>query len=260
MEKLAQVDFVALTCAVELHKPEVMATEEEIQESMATSDTPPPGLQGDAMPQLTDIGIGEKPGSAGPPAARVIVEEKPRVTSHVVEGAIAALHHHMTFPIGIRERCFQVLCEEYGLTQDQSEKIGIATAQNIDGHRLPEHTLVQMDGREKLRIRLHEVKTYKDCSHLLVAPLVGSHSERGQPAKYTLPPLVEPRIGPPGSSFVSNDMTRSLPNLRGFTARNNFGRTEFRVPLSTGPLTMDPDLQKLRTTGFFIRMPPLKFS
>jgi len=55
-------------------------------------------------------------------------------------------------------------------------------------------------------------------------------------------------------------MTRSLPNLRGFTARNSFGREEFKVPLSTGPLTMDPDLKKLRTTGFFIRMPPLKFS
>jgi len=82
MEKLAQVDFVALACAVELHEPEVMATAEEIRESGRPSTSLPPGLQGDAMPQLTDIGIGEKPGSAGPPAARVIVEEKPRITNH----------------------------------------------------------------------------------------------------------------------------------------------------------------------------------
>merc|ERR1712066_219374 len=89
MEKLAQVDFVALTCAVELHEPEVMASEEEMQDGL--SSVPPPGLQSEAKPQMPDMaGIGEKPGSAGPPAARVIEEEKPRMTSTIIEGAVAA--------------------------------------------------------------------------------------------------------------------------------------------------------------------------
>jgi len=259
MEKLAQVDFIALTCALELQAPEVMATPEEIEES--TSAVPPPGqLQSDATPHIT-IGIdGEKPGSAGPPAARVILEEKPRITKDIFDAAVAALQHHDTFPDGVRERLFKILSEEYGLTQEQSERIGIATAQNIDGHRLPEHALLGMHDREKTRIRKYMAYTNKECSHLLVSPLVPAEIHKGKPAKYTLPPPVPFRPGLPGSAFGSVDMTRSLPNLRGFRATNNFGREEFKVPLSTGPLTMDPDLSKLRTTGFFIRMPPLKFS
>lgn len=260
MEKLAQVDFVALTCAVELHEQEVMATPEEIEESSGTV-APPRELQADATPQITDFAIdGEKPGSAGPPAARVIQEEKPRLTAHIFDGAVAALQHHMTFPDGIRERLFRILTEEYGLTQEQSERVGIATAQNIDGHRLAEHTLLQMDDREKVRIRNYMAYTNKECNHLLVSPLVPAPCHKGMPAKYTLPPPVPYRPGLPGSAFGSVDMTRSLPNLRGFTAKNNLGREEFKVPLSTGPLTTDPDLGKLRTTGFFIRMPPLKFT
>jgi len=259
MEKLAQVDFVALTCACELHEPEVMATEEEIAES-PQGDIPPVTPQ-DATPQITDFAIdGDKPGSAGPPAARIIVQDKPRLTTHIFEGAIAALHHHLTFPEGIRERLFKILYEEYGLTQEQSERVGIATAQNIDGHRLPEHTLLQMDDREKVRIRNYMAFTNKECSHLLVAPLVPCDHHKGKPAKHTLPAPIPFRPGLPGSAFSQADMTRSLPDLRGFTAKNNFGREEFKVPLSTGPLTMDPDLNKLRTTGFFIRMPPLKFT
>jgi hypothetical protein len=269
MEKLAQVDFVALTCAVELHEPEVMASDEEVQEFSAASTTAPPdktpGSQQEkppsgTPPQISDIGIDEKPGSAGPPAARVIMEEKPYITAAIFEGAVAALSHHMTFPDGIRERLYTILCDEYGLTEAQSERLGIATAQNIDGQRLPEQRLLAMGDREKLRLRYHEAKYNKDCSHLLVSSLVGSHSEKGVPAKYILPPPVLSRSGLPGSAFGAIDMTRSLPNLRGFTARNTFGRGEFKVPLSTGPLTMDPDRHKLRTTGYFIKMPPLKYS
>lgn len=262
MVKLAQVDFVALTCAVELHENEIMASDEEIRDSGGSA--PPCGhVQPDADhgPPITDFDIdGGKPGSAGPPAARVILEEKPRLTAHIVEGAVAALQHHMTFPEGIRERMFKILHEEYGLTQAQSERVGIATAQNIDGDRLHEQTLRQMDHREKNRIRNYSAYTNKECGHLLVTSLVPAPSHKGKAAKYTLAPPVPFRPGLPGSAFGSVDMTRSLPDFRGFTAKNSLGREEFKVPLSTGPLTIDPDLGKLRTTGFFIRMPPLKFT
>jgi len=260
MEKLAQVDFVALTCALELHKPEVMATEEEIADA---NDTTLASLgQPEATPQVSDdFGFdGEKPGSAGPPAARIIEEEKPRLTANIFEGALSALQHHITFPDGIRERLFKILCEEYGLTQEQSERVGIATAANVEGHRLSKQTLLQMHDDEKLRLRKHEVYTHKDCSHLMVSSLVPAPCQKGLPTKYTLPPAVPFRPGLPGSAFGSVDMTKSLPNLRGFTAPNNLGREEFKVPLGTGPLTMDNDTMKLRTTGFFIRMPPLKFT
>lgn len=259
VEKLAQVDFVALTCALELHEPEIMATAQELAEA-AQSVPPPDQLRGEVMPQITDLGVGEKPGSAGPPAARVIAEEKPRLTGDIFDALVAALHHHMTFPEGIRERLFTMLCEEYGLSQEQGERVGIATAQNIDGNRIPEYTLLKMDDREKVRIRKYESYTNKDCSHLLVPALVPTFDQKNKPAKHTYPAPVLPRVGLPGSVFGSVDMTRSLPDLRGFQAKRGMGRTEFKVPLSTGPLTMDPDLHKLRTTGFFIRMPPLKNS
>jgi hypothetical protein len=260
MEKLAQIDFVALTCALELHKAEVMATEEEIEESTEPTimtDVGPP----EASSLLMEFGDDTaRPVSAGPPAARIIEEEKPRLTGKIFDGALASLQHHITFPDGIRERLFKILCEEYGLTQSQSEQVGIATAQNIEGHRLPEQTLLQMEGTEKARIRQHEVVSSKNCSHLLVSSMVPAPCQKGLPTKYTLPPTVPHYPGLPGSAFGSVDMTKSLPNLRGFRATHSMGRQEFKVPLSTGPLTMDLDLKQLRTTGFFIRMPPLKFS
>lgn len=261
MEKLAQIDFVALACALELHKKEVMASEEEIEDAVDTTLTSPEHIQTDATPEISDLGMdGDKPSSAGPPAARIILEDKPRLTGVIFDGALSALQHHITFPDGIRERVFKILCEEYGLTQEQGERVGIATAQNIEGHRLPEHTLLEMDNREKVRIKNHEVHTNYDCSHLLVSSLVPAPAHKGQPTKYTLSPPLPIRRGHLGSAFGSIDMTKSLPNLRGFTAKNSLGRGEFKVPLSTGPLTLDPDIGKLRSTGFFIRMPPLKFS
>merc|ERR1719183_525918 len=51
MEKLAQVDFVALTCALELHKPEVMASEEEIADSTDHALAALSQLQPEATPQ-----------------------------------------------------------------------------------------------------------------------------------------------------------------------------------------------------------------
>merc|ERR1711865_1367497 len=64
MEKLAQVDFVALTCAVELHEAEVMASQEEIEESArpvtALGHMP---LPSDSTPMIDDrdLGLDDKP-------------------------------------------------------------------------------------------------------------------------------------------------------------------------------------------------------
>jgi len=264
MEKLAQVDFVALTCALEMHKEEVMATEEEIAEAKLVSMADLDSMHPDATPQIsmTDIeGDESRPPTAGPPAAREIAEEKPRITAPIFEGALAALQHHITFPDGLRERVFKLLCEDYGLTQEQSERVGIATAQNVEGQRLSNDAIRRMVEKEKTRLRFYEGATNRNCSHLLSAPLVPAPCQQGQGCKFMMPAKVFPKIGLPGSAFGAVDMSRSLPDLRGFTAKRQLpGREEFKVPMSTGPLTMDPELGKYRTTGFFIKMPPLKFS
>merc|ERR1712232_1015713 len=102
----------------------------------------------------------------------------------------------------------------------------------------------------------YQADSHKDTSHLLVAPLVACPIDKGKPAKFTMSPPIKPR-NRFASHFNHEDMTRSLPDLRGFTAKHTDGREPFKVPLLTGPLTMDHELKKLRTTGFFVRMPPL---
>jgi hypothetical protein len=265
-EKLAQLDALLITAAAELHSPEVLATEAEIEadERRAAEEAAAQyaqGVEGFPSSPLSDTGDMESglfsSQGRGPPAAKVIADEKPKLKSWVLDTAMQVVHYHHTFPVGIREKLYSVLTEEYGLTKDQHQRLAIAATQNIDGKRLPEYVLLEMDHREKNRLRNYQAKYGSITTHLLSPPLVQAPIERGKPAMYTLerPPVA--RL-PFGSSFSSNDMTKSLPDLRGFTGKRMPRGTDiFRVPLSTGPLTIDPDLNKLRTTGFFVRMPPL---
>jgi len=257
-EKLAQLDAVLLTAAVELHLHEVYAAPNEIVDDVANNTTSTGFPNGDGVPEPVDFGsTGRAPGSAGPPAARVLVKKKPQLQPMLVDAAVHCIHHHRTFPEGIRERLYSLLNEEYGLTESQTQRLAIAATQNIDGKRLQEDTLLRMDHREKSRLRTYFATTWKDTSHLIVPSLVQGDMHHGKPARYTLSPPVPPPRAPYSSSFVSGDMTRSLPDFRSFTVKDS-KREPFKVPLGTGPLTLDPDLRKLRTTGFFIKMPPLK--
>jgi len=255
-EKLAQLDAVLLTASVELRLPEVIASADEVAESTANEAIS--AAFPEVSPKPVDFSTtGKAPGTAGPPAARVILEDKPQLAPVIFEAAVSCIHHHDTFPDGIRERLYGILNEEYGLTKDQLQKLAIGATQNIDGRRLSDSTLLSMEQREKARLRQFQANTHKDTMHLLVSPLVASPIERGNRAKYTFVP--SPLERPPfASAFTSMDMTRSLPDLRGFTPSHTEGREPFKVPMSTGPLTMDPELKKLRSTGFFIKMPPLK--
>jgi len=246
IEKLAQLDAVLLCAALELKLDEVMATKEELAE-MADVALLPKTMQGDVAPEPVDFGSTGK-GVDGPPDARVLLVDKPQCSPVLFNAVVHCIHHHMTFPAGIRERLYQVMVEEYGLTREQSERLAIAVTQNIDGNRLPQSRLVEMEHREKSRLRRHEELTYKDCSHLMVPALVSSLFDKGKAPKYT--------SSTPTRSLSTPDFSRTLPELRGFKTRND-GRTNFKVPMSTGPLTMDPVLRQLRTTGFFIKMPPL---
>lgn len=258
-EKLAQLDALLLCAAVELHGDEVMATAEELAlDPAADGSGNGNGAAAVAAVLANDLGF-TSPGSSGAKdqaAARVISEEKPKIKPNLFHGALQVVHYHDTFPQGIRERLHAVLAEEYDLSREQLQRIAIAATQNIDGKRLPDDVLFKMEHREKTRLRSYQSSFNSDTSHLLVPALVHAPIERGKPAKYTQdrPVGERPRFG---SSFSSLDMTRSLPELRGFSSHSGDGRAAFRVPLTTGPLTMDHELKKLRTTGLFISMPPL---
>lgn len=253
-EKLAQLDAVLLTAAVELHLHEVVASEDEIAETTANAGVSA-AFPDEAPTAVSFDTTGKAPGSAGPPAARVILEDKPQLSPTLFEAAVICIHHHDTFPDGIRERLYGVLNEEYGLTREQIQRLAIGATQNIDGKRLPESTLMAMEHRQKLRLRQHQVNTSMDTSHLLVPALVQAPVEKGRRAKYAMAPA-SPARPAFSSSLTVADMSKSLPNLHGGAGQIH-GRDPFRVPLGTGPLTMDPELKKLRSTGFFMKMPAL---
>lgn len=252
MQLLAQTDAVVLCAAVEMQLPEVMATDAELAE-MDSSIALPKKLAGDASPDVLALtGLGLAAAGGGPPAAKVTFDDKPQISPVIFQACVYCIQHHLAFPAGIRQRLYSLLVDEYGLTRQQFEELAIASTQSIEGERLSQHVLNEMREREKARLRRYEETTYKDCSHLLRPELVCPPMDAELPAKYARAPLVR------SVPVLTKDLTRSMPDLRGFAGRDPMGREPFKVPLSTGPLTMDPELGKLRTTGLFIKMPPLK--
>eukprot|EP00928_Gymnodinium_smaydae_P079811 TRINITY_DN63655_c0_g1_i1.p1 TRINITY_DN63655_c0_g1~~TRINITY_DN63655_c0_g1_i1.p1 ORF type:complete len:674 (-),score=127.08 TRINITY_DN63655_c0_g1_i1:182-2101(-) len=254
IEKLAQLDAVLLCAAIELQSPEVFATPEEAAEMSIATTMPKKLLQvGDVAPPPVDVGVVVNNTIEAPPPARQILVDKPLLSPPLFNAVLHCIHHHMTFPSGIRERMYSLLVEDYGLSREQSERLAIAVTQNIDGKRLPNHTLLEMEAREKVRLHDYEATSFKDCSHLLLSPLVSAPLERTNRPRYTA-------AVPTRHNYDSLAMTKSLPDLRGFSVRRNDGRDAFKVPLSTGPLTHDASTNMLRTTGFFIKMPPLSYT
>lgn len=259
-DKLAQLDALLLTVSVELHSSEVMASPEDCapQDAVANTQVLAKVAPRDTAPEPADFGIlGQAPGLAGPPSARVILYDKPQLAPSLFEAAVDCVHHHLTFPQGIRERVCGLIMEEYGLTEEQSERMAVAATQNIDGVRLSEATLLQMAQREKTRLSLYAAVTGKDTSHLLVPSLTPPPIEKGKPPKFMQSRPVPDKL-PFASAFTSVDMTRSLPDFRGFSVHGS-DRAPFKVQQAGGPLTLDPTSRgKLQNTGYFIRMPPLK--
>ncbi|CAE8598025.1 unnamed protein product, partial [Polarella glacialis] len=203
-EKLAQMDAVLLVSAIELHQLEVMASPDELAEDIATVVASSFPNSGSGVPGATDFGsTGRAPGSGGPPAARVIPTDKPQLSPALVDAAIQCIHHHQTFPDGIRERLYNLLVDEYGLTEGQTQRLAIAATQNVDGKRLSEHTQLQIEGKEKRRLREYSVTFNKDTNYLLQPSLVAGPCQQGLPAKYHQSPQRAERL-PFGSAFTSS--------------------------------------------------------
>jgi len=255
MEKLAQLDAVLLCAAIELGSPEVMATEAELfpPESIVNIPQNPSSSPGGA-PEPKNFGsTGRKPG-LGPSNAKVMFAEKPQLAPRVVEAAVHIIQHHFTFPEGIRKRLHRLIYDEYALTKDQVQALSVAAVTNIDGKRLDEDVLLNIEKKEKARLRKYFADTWKDTSHLLAPALVQAPVTVGKLAKYAESPKSEGRA-PFASTFPKLAMSRSMPDFK--TAKADL-REPFKVPLSSGPLTYSPELKQLRSTGFFMKMSPLR--
>lgn len=252
IEKLAQLDAVLLCAAMELKSDEILATPEELAEMTTLPQRLSSDFAGDVAPVVEEFG------STGQAALEFHFNEdkqpahdmyKVQLSPAIFDAVVHCVNHHMTFPTGIRERMYQLIIANYGLTSEQGKRLTIAMSQNVDGKRLPEYVLHEMGEREKIRIRKFEATFGRDCAHLLHSPLVPCMEERHRPAKYT--------VSSPGFQTDKEfrlRMTRSLPRLKSPSVDS---KEPFRVPLCSGPLTLDPVQNRLRTTGFFIKMPPL---
>jgi len=248
MVKLAQLDAVLLCAAIELHSPEVQASENELQDRRLIVNVPenPSSAVGGAPEPINFGSTGRKPG-VSPTNAKIMYVERPQLSPAIIDAVIHVIQHHFTFPEGIRLRLHRLLFDEYGLTTEQAQNVEIAATTNIDGKRLTEDVLWSIDQKEKARLRKYFVDTGKDTSHLLAPSLVPSPWMQGKLAKYAESKKVDVR--PPFSStFPKLSMARSLPD---------FKAQPFKVPLGTGPLTYSPELKQFRSTGFFMKMPPL---
>lgn len=247
MVKLAQLDAVLLCAAIELHSPEVTATESELQDRSVIVNVPDTSSQFGGAPEPINFGsTGRKPG-VSPTNAKIMYMERPQLSPVIIDAVVHIIQHHFTFPEGIRTRLHRLLFEEYGLTTEQAQSVEIAATTNIDGKRLTEDVLWNIDQKEKARLRKYFVDTGKDTSHLLAPSLVPSPWMQGKLAKYAESKKVE---RPPFSStFPKLSMSRSLPDFKAVQP--------FKVPLGTGPLTYSPELKQFRSTGFFMKMPPL---
>ncbi|CAJ1364692.1 unnamed protein product [Effrenium voratum] len=142
-----------------------------------------PSSQPGGAPEPISFGnTGRKPG-VSPSNATVLYTEKPQLSPLVVDAAVHVIQHHFTFPDGIRARLHRLLFEEYGLTLEQAQTVEIARTTNIDGKRLAEDVLFNIDQKEKARLRKYFVDTGKDVSHLLAPALVPAPWSQGMLAK-----------------------------------------------------------------------------
>eukprot|EP00913_Durusdinium_trenchii_P033440 g31308.t1 len=125
---------------------------------------------------------GRKPGES-PSNAKIMYVERPQLSPAMIDAAVHIIQHHFTFPEGIRTRLHRLLFDEYGLTKEQAQNLEVASTTNIDGKRLTEDVLWNIDQKEKARLRKYFVDTGKDTSHLLAPALVPAPWMHGKPAK-----------------------------------------------------------------------------
>merc|ERR1719240_816382 len=119
---------------------------------------------------------------------------------------------HNTYPVGIRERLFHILGNDYALSNEQRLRIEVSMIQNLDDKRLSEAKLYAIEHHERTRLRDYSANNAKETSYLMKPSLVGMPDEKGKP------PLSSQKVVHPPrrlhqSCYYGEDMTRSLPDL-----------------------------------------------
>lgn len=230
-QKAAQLQAVHLVAAMELGRPGCDAPMDAMDEAMLSS--------------LTSIQNG-----------RLVTKPHRKLEKEMAMIVTRICSSHHTFPVGIRERLFHILGNDYALSTEQRLRVEVSMIQNLDDKRLSEAKLYSIEHHERNRLRDYSANNAKETSYLMKPSLVGMPEEKGKPPLYSRK-VEHPERRLHQSAYYGEDMTRSLPDLRGNTSKDIHQRSTFKVPLQTGPLVLDPDLGKLHTTGLFMKMKPV---
>lgn len=230
-QKGAQLQAVHLVAAMELGRPGCDAPMDAMDEAL--------------MGSLTSVQNG-----------RLVTKPHRKLEKEMAHMVVRICSSHHTFPVGIRERLFHILQNEYALTTENRLRVEVSMIQNLDDKRLSEARLCAIEHHERSRLNEYSASHAKETSYLMKPSLIGMPEDKGKVPLYAQKVEHPPRRLHQ-SCYYGEDMTRSLPNLRGHTSMDTTMRSAFKVPLSTGPLVWDTELRKLHTTGLFMKMKPV---
>lgn len=253
----AQLEAPLVLAALELRMPQALPGEDDPAATF-------PGPEGDAVfsmsgalplaPTLMNTTGFDFPTTDGSSKAKPFVTY---LRTELYEVLLKILGHKLTFPGGLRDRLYNVMVEEYHLTKEQRNQLQEHVLRNLDGYLLTETELLRIEKREHTRLAEFRATYHLETKHLVQPSTVPPPAEKGKPPRFTRDIEVKPRRTYEGA-FYCGEHTKSLPDIHSF-ATSTGGREMFKVSQVNGPLTMDHDLKKLRTTGLFMRMPPLGF-
>jgi len=161
-------------------------------------------------------------------------------TTEALEILSVIVGSHTTFPDGFRARLVEILMTRYNIPEKFRRSIKVLTQTNLDLPKLTAGQMTAVVSSELERRHDRNESLFDNDLTCLMPALVPSPTKSGEKAEY----MKEVTCGLARST--------SVPYLAS-TCRQE----KFRVPLSTGPLSFDPLLNTMRTTGFFQYMETL---
>ncbi|KAF4708076.1 hypothetical protein FOZ62_024964 [Perkinsus olseni] len=172
--------------------------------------------------------------------------------------------HHFTFPKGLRRRVTDVLPQACGMFEDTRMRLVDAGQVNSDLPVLTEGKLLEIRGNEMIRLRLYHHSTGSDVDHLTLPPARGPLAEDGKACRYW---RYQSALNGRGKrmqkceSFASlrrhefeDVMAEDREMVRKALRRTTSTRDTFKVPTTSGSLTYDDRVGRLRFQSVFSRM------
>ncbi|KAF4746872.1 hypothetical protein FOZ63_000350, partial [Perkinsus olseni] len=164
--------------------------------------------------------------------------------------------HHFTFPKGLRRRVTDVLPRACGMLEDTRMRLVDAGQVNSDLPVLTEGKLLEIRGNEMIRLRLYHHSTGSDVDHLTLPPARGPLAEDGKACRYW---RYQSALNGRGKrlqkceSFASlrrqeveDGMAEDREMVRKALRRTTSTRDTFKVPTTSGSLTYDDRVGRLR--------------